>query len=423
MKTIILLLFSLGFCFSVVNAQSIQLSEQTSIFYSGEIGAETWYFPKKAPVASFPKNVNTIKGKLNLTFLFDAPLEIRFTPRFQFDADDENRNRLEIEDLFIDYFTDNFEIRAGLQIFSWKTVESISHADFLNQTDLESDFLDAQKFSELAVRFRYIPDTDIEQLFEIYYLPYMRGTRFPVENNRFSFGLNISNNSKDHIYQDENKEWRPQFALSYSRTFWESLDTRFFYFNGYNRFPGFVPTDLSFSNFVHQYRLIQKGGLAFQGVIESWLVKGEMAQTTYTKKVQNQLGQLIKPSFFAYTVGFEYSFYSPFIENHDLGTIVEVIGDTDSGKDASELESFRPFQNHLFGGLRYTFNNTSDRSFLAGGFYNYKDGDLIMSLEYSERFFENFTAKLSYLSLTSDTDPLKNFEHTDRLIFELLFNF
>jgi hypothetical protein len=148
-----------------------------------------------------------------------------------------------------------------------------------------------------------------------------------------------------------------------------------------------------------------------------------MVYTSYRKNVRNQLGQTIKPAYFAYTAGFEYTLYSFLTDNQDLGTILEIIGDTDTGKKAEELESFRPFQNHLFGGLRYTFNNISDRSILMGGLFDYKSGDVFFSFEYSERLAEVFTFKLTYNDLTADTSPLDSFEHTDRIMGELLYNF
>ena len=48
--------------------------------------------------------------------------------------------------------------------------------------------------------------------------------------------------------------------------------------------------------------------------------------------------------YLAYTAGFEYTFYSPLRQNQDLGAILELIGDTDAGKDEADLEGFRPFR-------------------------------------------------------------------------------
>ena len=123
-------------------AQDLHLSDNLNLRYSGKAGGESWYFPRSKPMPSSSQTVNTIKGDLDLVFQFDIPLEFRINQRFQYDLEDDNRNRYEIDDLYLEYYADFWEIRAGLQIFSWKTVESVSHADFLNQTDLESDFLD-----------------------------------------------------------------------------------------------------------------------------------------------------------------------------------------------------------------------------------------------------------------------------------------
>jgi hypothetical protein len=411
-----------------LSAQDFSLSDNTTLIYSGYGGYSGWYFAQEAPVRTFPDYVNTIKAKLDITLQFQIPLELNFNQRLQWDTADKNRNRYEIEDLSLDYFSEYWELKAGWQIFSWKAVESISHADFLNQTDLESDFLDAPKFSEPALRFRYILPFDAGRVFEFYYLPLMRATRFPVADNRFSFlgadgnPLNISNKTRDHSYQGNQNEWQPQFALSYQQTFFESVDTRWFYFNGYNRFPGLLPNQ-SFTEFRHEYRLVQKAGVTFQGQINAWLLKGELVYTDYRKEVFNLLNQTIRPTYFSYTSGFEYTFYSPLIDNHDVGTILEVIGDSDSGKKYEELESYRPFQNHLFGGIRYAFNNVSDRSILMGGFYNYRDNDIILSIEYSERLLEKFTLEIRYIDIRSDTRPISQFDHTDRFVLELLYNF
>lgn len=403
--------------------QGISLSESLNLRYSGSLGAAGWYFPQEAPFSEMPDYTASLRGQLDLTLQFDAPLEIRANHRFQYDPDNSDRHRIEIEDLYLDYYSDNFELRAGYQIFSWKTVESVSQADFLNQTDLESDFLDAEKLSELAVRLRLIPNSDIEQVFELYYIARLRAAQLPVLPNRFSIGTPVFNERADHTYLDENEEWRPQFAISYQRPFFDNVDTRFFYFNGYNRFPGLITGLPEKNGLRHQYRPVHKAGMTFQGEIGPWLVKGENVYTAYQDTLVNQLRERIKPSFFSYTLGFEYTFYSPLIDGHDLGWILELIGDSDSGKSFEALESFRPFRNHLFTGFRYTFNNVGDRSLLFGTFVDYREGDLLFQIEYEERLMEVFTVKAAYNGLQVDTNPLTQFEHTERFILEINYNF
>lgn len=404
-------------------AQDIALSPSVNMRFKGELGAEGWYFPREAPRPDMRNHMKEARGKLDLTFQFEAPLELRVNQRFIYDFDNSDRNRYEIEDLYLDYFTSHFEARAGFQIFSWKTVESVSQADFLNQTDLEGDFIDPEKLSELALRVRFIP-TETDQVFELYYIPRIRATRFPVGENRFSFGLNVSNDSDDHLYQSDSGEWRPQFALGYQRSFFNYLvDTRFFYFNGYNRFPGLSPRSFVTLDFVQEYRPVHKAGMTFQSEVGAWLIKGETVYTAYQKDVMNQMQQLVRPKYLAYTLGFEYTFYAPLVQNQDLGMILELIGDTDAGKDPASLEGYRPFRSFGFAGLRYAFNNIGDRSILAGGLFDYREGDVLLSIEYEERIAEVFTLNVTYTDLMAESSPLDQFGHADRLKMRLDYHF
>ena len=426
MKTSICLLLISALQYANVFAQNLQLSESTNLCFRGKIGFEHWHFPRKAPTSAMNNYLARPSGQLDLTLQFKAPFEVRCNQRIELGFNNANQNKWQVEDLYFDYFQSWFEARGGYQTFSWKTVESVSQADFLNQIDLEYDLFKPRKLSELSLRLRFIPASDVEQVIEIYYMPRFRPARIPGNKNRFSFGLNIDNNEASHLYQSPGKQWRPQIAASYQRPLFEQLlDARFFYFNGYNKFPGFTPLNPNnpLNGFAHYYHLIHKSGFTFQGEMNVLLVKGEAVLTAYQKNVSNQRGQTIKPRYMAYTLGFEHTYYNAFVDNQDVGLIFELIGDTDAGKSADELEGFRPFQSHLFGGLRYAFNNIGDRSVLLGGFLNYREGDMIFSLEYSERLAETFTIYLSYRDLFVNTPPLDQFFHTDRFMLELQYHF
>ena len=415
MKTVLLITLCLYSGFS----QHLSLSESTDLNYKGSLEAQYWNFPLERQTFSIT-DVTRFAGNLDLTLQGEFPFQIRLNTRILIDLESSTYNRYELDDFYIDYFSDKYELRAGLQIFSWKRVESVSQADFLNQTDLENDLLDADKFGELSARFRYIFETDIEQTIELYYLPYFRTTTLPTGKNRYSFGQPISNEKEGFAYTATNKEWRPQFALRYQTTLFEDIDFSLFYFNGYNRFPGLLPHS---SILHHQYRTVDKSGFTFQGELSHWLVKGEFVYTRYHEDVQNQRGEEIRPKYLAYTTGFEYTLYSPLVENQDMGFILELIGDTDTGTKAVELEGFRPFQNHIFTGLRYAFNTVTDRTLLLGFFIDYKNDNVIGKLEYEERIFNTFKLKLSYDYINTHSYPLSTFTDNDRFKLNLGYYF
>ncbi len=415
--TVFFLIISLSY------TQSVSFGESTRLNYKGHVGLGYSYFPNTGNFASQKTHLGNVSASLDLTLQGDFPYEIRLNTRLLEDFENSDYRRYEIDDFYLNYLADFYEIRAGYQIFSWKTVESVSQADFLNQSDLENDILDPDKFGELALRVRYIPDTDVEQTVELYYIPYFRTTRLPSGNNRFAFVPTLNNNDDQFLFQSAEKEWRPQIALRYQTMFFEDIDLSLFYFNGYNRFPGLALNPKNITEFTQQYRSINKAGFTFQGEVGSWLVKGEVVYNKYEHDVFNQLAERIRPEYTAYTTGFEYTLYSPFVDDQNLGLILEAIGDTDTGKRIVELEGFRPFQNHLFLGLRYAFNNIGDRSILAGSFIDYKNDNIIGQIEYEERLFNSFKLKITFNYLNPTTDPLVVFKKNDRLKINLNYHF
>ncbi len=104
------------------NAQSIDFSENTKLNYKGNIGMHYWYFPKDAPKPSMPTHVGTFDGQIDLNLKTGKYWEFRANPRGMVDVKDENRRRFLPQDIYADFVTSRFELRAGYQVFSWKTV-------------------------------------------------------------------------------------------------------------------------------------------------------------------------------------------------------------------------------------------------------------------------------------------------------------
>jgi hypothetical protein len=422
---------------SKLSAQSVEISENTKLNYKGNIGLAYWFFPKDAPNPNMPQHVGTFDGQIDLNLKTGKYFEFRANPRGVIDFKDENRRRFLPQDIYADFVTSRFELRAGYQVFSWKTVESVAHSDILNQTDPSLDFFDAPKVGEPAIRSRMIFGEENPHTVELYYLPYFTPAKLPIAGNRFDFSPVISQQSPQLaavnpqvIYEpDRNKyetpydRWRPQGAIRYQKQLFGKVDTSFYYFNGYKRFPQLYGVDYLVlapgavvpTKFAQAYNPIHQGGMTWQGTIDALLIKGDIAYIQYVNDVKAQDQVTTVRPYMQYTVGFEYTFNSLIVDSQDLGVIVEALGDTDTGRNSTELDIFRPFQNHVFAGLRYTFNNTGDRSLLLGTFTDYKKGDVIARLEYEERFFERVKVKAQFFGFaTSKTSQLSSFDHTTR---------
>lgn len=427
---------------SPVWSQSVDISENTKLNYKGNIGMSYWYFPKDAPKSEMPTHVGTFDGQIDLNLKTGKYLEFRANPRGMVDVYDQNRRRFLPQDIYADFVTSKFELRAGYQVFSWKTVESVAHSDILNQTDPSLDFFDAPKVGEPALRSRIIFGDENPHTLEFYYLPYFTPAKLPTTGNRFDFsgalqqssvGAQLANSTIIYDptlnkYENPYDRWRPQGAVRYQKQLFGKVDVSAYYFNGYKRFPQLYPVLASAvpigppaanqyypSQFAQAYNPIHQGGVTWQGTIDALLVKGDIAYIQYVNDTKAQDGTTTVRPYAQYTIGAEYTFNSLIVDSQDLGVIIEVLGDSDTGRNSTELDIFRPFQNHIFAGLRYTFNNTGDRSLLLGTFTDYKKGDVIARLEYEERFFERVKVKAQFFGFaTSKTSQLSSFDHTTR---------
>ena len=420
-------------------SQSMDLGNTAKLNYQGHVGIQQWVFPLKGGLGQNDFVTHGL-AELDLTLSFNSkiPLEFRLHPRFNYEPDRDYDGiwgshfpPLWLDDAYLDWFTSHFELRAGYQIFSWKTVESVSQADILNQSDRETDFFNPHKIGEPSVRARLILPSQTQNVFEFYLLPFFTPSPLPGTGSRYDFFQNtphhITHNTDLFQYPTSEGEHLPQWALRYQTQILQPFDMTFFLFHGYRRFPLFQPLPGigpgGALTFTHLYPPLFLGGMTFQGALGSWLWKGEAAYTRYEQELRSQSGKDVEPNL-AYTGGFEYTFYSPWFQNQDLGTILEFIGDTDAGKDQADLEGFRPFRSHVFAGLRYTFNNPGDRAILGGAFFDYLEHDLIYRVEYSERLLNRLSLKAEITGIAAKPNsPFQPFEKALRAGLELKYNF
>ena len=390
---------------SGVRSQNFDLGSDAHLKYKGSVFAAGWWYPETPVDPSQPDWLSSVGGREDLVLQLPMHLEARANAQVQLDLRDSDRNRYVLDDLYLDYSSDHFEIRAGLQIFSWKTVETVSQADFLNQKDWDLDFLDPPKRSELAIRTRFKFTQGSNHTIELYYLPYFNPAELPGRGNRYDIlagtaGVELRNG--EPIYDSPHKRWRPEGAIRYTSTWFDKIDVAAFYFNGYRRFPFLDPEFSPATGKVtlrQRYTPVSITGATFQGVLENWLIKGEMAYNMFEQDQISQAGTKVDP-YLTYSLGFEYTIYSPIVDNQDLGAILEFIGDSDWGKDSRELEGFRTNRSNIFLGMRYAFNNVADQSLFAGAMVDYQNYDLYIQSFAEQKISDNFRVRFECSGFT-----------------------
>lgn len=114
-----------------------------------------------------------------------------FRPRFLYDADDSDSNRVEPYEAYLTYHTDSWDLRAGQFVENWGIADTYNPIDIINRRDIVFDELSPDRLGESGLRFRWLfagNSTIGEPTLAFYFLPVFRRTPFPGEQHRFGVG-------------------------------------------------------------------------------------------------------------------------------------------------------------------------------------------------------------------------------------------
>ena len=174
---------------------------------------------------------------------------------------------------------------------------------------------------------------------------------------------------------------------------------------------------------------MQQWGADLQASLGEWLIKAEAVfqDTGIAGSSPRNLvlpdesivrRDLVPDSHYAFAGGAEYTFFG-LIGKSDLGVLGEYLYDSEQAPNAV---AFRPFQNDLFTGVRWSRNNPGDGALLAGVTVDLERRTLLWRAEYSERYFERvvLTASIDLINAASK-DPLAVFNNDDRLTVKLSY--
>ncbi|MEE8378798.1 MAG: hypothetical protein V3R49_00280, partial [Gammaproteobacteria bacterium] len=156
------------------------------------------------------------------------------------------------------------------------------------------------------------------------------------------------------------------------------------------------------------YEQIDQTGLDVQATIDEWLLKLEVMS-------RNGIGKRYTAS----TMGFEYTVYGLFESAHELGLLMEYLYD-ERGRHAPTL-----FEDDLFFGARWVWNDEFDTQFLAGIIQDSSSSERIFRLEGSRRIGESLklNVEAQFFSNIPATSPSANFNQEDFLQIELAWYF
>ncbi len=308
-------------------------------------------------------------------------------PFARVDSLDDERTHFDLREFYWrkTFENQNLDLKIGLSKVFWGVTESVHLVDIINQNDGVENLDGEDKLGQPMINLSLDKDWGIVDFF---ILPYFRERTFPSLDGRPSlpFRIDIDN----PVYISGAEEEHVDLALRYAQVFGD-WDVGISHFSGTSREPLLVPsitaTGLSLTPFYDQ---IEQSSLDLQATLENWLWKLELISNQGT----------LQDRYTALAGGFEYSFYDLKESGIDLGFIAEYLFD-----DRKE-QSTSTFQNDIFIGGRFAFNDENNADLLAGIVYDLDNQTQFFSLEASMRIGQSMKVNLEsrFFSVDDSSD-------------------
>ena len=395
----------LGVFFSYLLIQSAFANENSSGYWSGYIsgqGRGFWQNPQFADqrdgdisVAAEPEYYRDWNSGLRA---------ITFKPFVRLDSTDPERTHFDIREAHYLHVVGDWEWRVGLAKVFWGVTESQHLVDIINQTDLVENLDTEDKLGQPMIETTWLQDWGALQF---YILPGFRERTFPGRHGRLRTGLVVDTDKED--YESGAEEYHVDWAIRLKTQF-GPIDLGLSHFNGTSRVPELRPTLNSSGGIelIPFYGLIDQTGLDLQAIVGNWTWKLE--SILQTKKGRD---------FTAAVGGFEYTFYGVSETGADLGVLSEYHFD-DRKRNATTA-----FQDDIFLGARYVFNDAQDTEILAGGLYDFDFSSKSFRVELQRRFSDSWKleSELQMFNNVANQDPLHNFHRDDYFQIDLAYYF
>ena len=340
--------------------------------FSGFVSYEARWFPNEA---QFPEQLNGVQNSLAIEpewIIENGDHQFSFVPFARIDARDDDRTHADIREAYWLYIQDEWELLLGFNREFWGVTESRHLVNVLNQIDQVENIDEEDYLGQAMVNLTTQQDFG---RFSFYVLPLFRERTFAGSDGRLRSPLVIDEDEAE--YESSAEEWHTDLAFRYSH-YIGNWDIGASYFYGTGREPT-LQINSDGSRLIPHYDIINQAGIDIQYTNEEWLWKFEGI-------IREGQGD----TFAATVFGFEYTFFQFRDSDADFGVLVEHLYD-----DRDEIDApITVLENDLFLGMRYTFNDIQDTSFLAGGIFDLEDESYSMRLEAERRIGDSFKVEL-----------------------------
>ncbi len=316
------------------------------------------------------------------------------------DNKDAGRQHADIRELLWLHLDGDNEWRVGINTMFWGVTESQHLVDVINQIDRVEGIDGEDKLGQPMIHLNRYQDWGV---LDFLLLTGFRERTFPAAEGRLRLPLVVDTTAPIYESSDGNKHI--DYAIRFSQAY-GNLDLGISLFKGTNRDPQFVPGVDSNGQAVlfPVYLQMTQVALDLQLIVEDWTWKLEMIHRDTSPSAYQAL-----------TGGFEYTFYSVFDSDINVGSLAEYSYDSrDEGQRGV-------FDRDLFVGARFAFNDVQSSELLAGFVVDTEKGSQTFRLEGNRRIGDNWkgTIEVQLFSNIDVNDPLIALANDDYLLLEL----
>jgi len=319
------------------------------------------------------------------------------SPFLRVDSEDAERTHADLREFQWLFVADAWELRLGLGKVFWGVTESQHLVDVINQTDLVENSDTEDKLGQPMMNLSLFQDWGTVDLFV---MPYFRERTFAGREGRLRGALLVDTDAAQ--YQSGAGRRNLDLAARWSKSFGD-WDVGLSHFYGTNREPLLVLNSTA-SALTPFYETMHQTGLEVQYTSDAWLWKLE----TIRRETDSE-------TFSALTGGFEYTFYSVFGSDIDVGVLAEYL--FDDRKEASVTA----FENDVLIGTRLTWNDAQSSELLLGVIQDVSSQDSTFNIEASRRLGNRWKLSVEGRFFSVDDRPSVLFpiRNDDYLQFEL----
>ncbi len=310
------------------------------------------------------------------------------------------RSFLRLDELYLQYEMENDQVKVGKDIKFWGALEVRNITDGFNPTDLRADPFYTDKLGVWNASFTHYTESGEVSLILKAYEQSRDMSAFPYVYYYFPETMNTNFGAVPLHYKDEliteNAKTRPTLYLKYSGSTDTEypLDFAIILQNGYDS-QRYYSTDFSPATGDFQAKenayIVNKIITYNTLVIDSTLYKLEAVYANVKSSNENNISDYIHLG-----LGVEHTLTQVYKEA-DLGLIAEYYYyDTLEKGKKTDLELFELFQNDLFLGLRYSFNEGNDASIITGAIFDLDYNEQVYYFEYESRIAEIVKLNFDY---------------------------